>query len=156
MAGVNITNPHKKFQFKIELGLLDNFLAQEVTIPEAGADVVEHGDMNFIVKTAGIMKYGTLKINKLFSNNPDALNTLMMDWVKGCQNVFTGGGDIPDDYKIRARIIQLANDGITPRAVWEFEGLWPSKVNDIELSRVSSENTIESVEFQIDKMDKRL
>ena len=59
-----IKNPRKVFNFSFQIMPLpiDPFLAQKVTIPEVSADVVEHGDTNHDIKTAGRVKYGNIMI----------------------------------------------------------------------------------------------
>lgn len=144
-----VANPRKQFQFSIQIPGLYPFLAQKVTTPETDLDVVEHGDTNYIVKTAGIVKYGTLHVEKISSaNGPD---NFIWAWIKSIQDEYAGGGDIPDNYKKVAEIYQYATNGITIINTWQWEGVWPHKINGIELSRVQSDNTIENIEFCVDR-----
>ena len=53
-----VANPRKQFQFGIILPGLDPFLCQKVKSPDLEFEVAEHGDTNFLVKTAGILKVG--------------------------------------------------------------------------------------------------
>lgn len=149
-----IANPHKQFQWSIQLSVLDPFLAQKVTIPSPEIDVAEHGDTNYIIKTGGIIKWDTLKIEKISKASIDPLNNWVWDWVQTIQDAYVGGGEIPEVYKVDGQIIKYATDGVTIIGTWECEGLWPQKINGVELSRVDSNNTIESIEFQLDRMRK--
>ena len=152
----NIANPHKQFQWSIQLSVLDPFLAQKCDLPSPEIDVAEHGDRNFIVKTGGIIKYDMLTIEKISRASIDSSNNWIWDWVQRIQDPFAFGGDIPEDYKVNAEVIKFATDGFTIIGRWEMEGLWPSKINNVELNRVESNNTIESIEFQLDKMRKTM
>jgi hypothetical protein len=90
-----------------------------------------------------------ITVEKLMPNSlPD---NLMWGWINLVQNEFTGGGTIPDVYKKACQIQKLGTDLLTPTNTWNYTGVWPSKINGIELDRVSSENTIETIEFCVDK-----
>lgn len=160
----SITNPHKQFQFDIDIAGMDTMLAQKVTLPSPELDVAEHGDRNYIVKTAGIMKYDTLKVEKISwggnlyrGENISPSASLsgqgnIWQWVHNIQNVYAGGGALPSEYKATVTVTKYGTDGHTKLGTWRLDGCWPSKINGVELSRVDSENTIESVEFQVDQM----
>lgn len=147
-----VSNPHKKFQWSIEILTLNPFLAQKTTTPDTEIDVVEHGETNHLIKTGGMVKYGNLMVEKISSASIDPLNNFIWDWIRRIQDPATGGGDIPDEYKYNIRVLKYATNGETIIGRWEMEGAWPCKINGVELSRVESDNTIESLEFCIDKM----
>ena len=152
-----IANPHKQFQFSIELPGLDPFLAQEVILPDDGVAVVEHGDVNFKVKTAGLREIGVLKVKKLQPGDTvskqSAFTLYFRDWIRSIQDTGIGGGAIPDAYKVSARVVEYATDGVTPIAYHKYKGVFPSKINGKTLSRTSSDNTIDDIEFQLDEVD---
>lgn len=148
----NVANPHKQFQFSIKMFGLNPFLAQKVTLPEREFDIIEHGDINHIVKTAGLPRYGILTVEKISSASLN--DNWIWDWIFQIQDENWGSGDIPENYKTRVDIQKYATNGIRVVGNWSYIGVWPSKVNNIELSRVSSENTIESIEFQVDRLIK--
>lgn len=152
-----VSNPHKQFQFSIELPGLNPFLAQEVILPDDGLAVVEHGDTNYKVKTAGLREIGVLKIKKIQTGDNTKSNAdfrlYFQDWVKSIQDTSTGGGDIPDNYKVTGRVIEFSTDGITPIATYTYTGVWPSKINGKTLNRMASENSINEIEFQVDETD---
>jgi hypothetical protein len=145
----NIANPHKKFQYSIFLFGMNPFLAQKVTTADREYDIVEHGEGNHLIKTAGMVKLGTVNMEKLSSTRANEL--LIYNWAIQVQDEITGGGGIPAQYK-RNFIVQK-NDatGFLPIGQWEYIGGWPCKINGQELDRVSSDNTIETIEFCIDK-----
>lgn len=144
-----VANPHKKFLFSISLLGMNPFLAQKVTLPDREIDVIEHGEGNHVIKTGGMVKFGTLNVEKLSSaSGPDRL---FWDWILTVQDAVTGGGLVPDIYKLACQVDFLKNDGIVVLNSFTYGGVWPSKINGIELDRVSSDNTIESIEFQVDE-----
>ena len=144
-----VANPRKQFQFSIFCEGMNPFLAQKVTTPDIEVDVTEHGDANYLVKTGGIAKVGTLNIEKISSaNQPD---NLFWNWIMDVQNVFFGGGNLPQFYKRDIEVVEFATDGITIINSHYYEGCWPSKINGLELSRISSDNTMTSVELQVDR-----
>lgn len=143
----NVANPHKKFQFSIFLFGMNPFLAQKVTLPDRELDVTEHGEGNHVIKTAGMTKIGTLKVEKLY--NASLPDKIMWNWINLIQNEFTGGGAIPEVYKKAVQVQRLSTFN-TSLNTWNYVGVWPHKINGIELDRVSSDNTIESIEFCVD------
>lgn len=145
----HVANPRKQFQFTILIAGMNPFLCQKLSLPDTEVDVVEHGDSNYKVKTGGMKTYGTLKMDKLSSAN--APDNYFWEWIMSVQNEFLGGGVLPQIYKREITVMQLGTDGQTIINEWTWEGAWPFKINGIELSRLSSENTIESIEFQIDR-----
>ena len=146
-----ISNPRKGFNFQIILEGLNPFLAQEVELPDIEIEAVEHGDTNFDVKTAGRVKYGMIKIRKLqWATGPD---NLFFDWMMQCQNVFSGGGLIPEFYKRNVYVDELAVNGATVINSTFLEGCWPTKRAAISLSRTASDNTIEELELCVDRID---
>lgn len=144
-----VSNPRKQFQFTIIIPGLDPFLAQEVKTADTEFDVAEHGDTNFLVKTAGIRKIGTLTVSRI--QRADRIDTYFKKWADRIQNTVTGGGQLPSQYKTAVIVEEYSNDGITviERAI--YTGCWPQKINGKELSRKGSENTVESIEFSVDE-----
>lgn len=144
-----VSNPHKKFQFSIFLYGMNPFLAQKVTLPDREVEAVPHGEGNYSVKTAGMITLGNIIIEKLFSaNGPDRL---IYGWIKMVQDEFGGGGANPDIYKQAMQIQHLATNGSSVLKTYNYLGVWPTKINGIELDRLSSENTIESIELSVDR-----
>lgn len=147
MAKIN--NPRKNFNFQISIAGINPFLCQEVSLPDVDFDMVEHGDTNFDVKTAGRKKIGQMKLTKIFPS--DQLDTEIRDWAGSIQDTNTGGGDLPSEYKRTIVVQQYANDGVTVVEQWEFDGVWPQKINGIQFNRRSSENTTQEIEFCVDE-----
>lgn len=149
-----IANPRKNFNFSIQIAPLpiDPFLAQKVTIPEVSLDEVTHGDRNFDVKTAGRVKYGNIMMEKISTTS--GADNYMWDWLKSCQDDIIGGGLVPPAYKRVMTITELAEDGTSVLNTYICTGVWPNKINGIELNRQDSANTIESIEFSVDNIEK--
>ena len=144
-----VSNPHKKFQFSIFLFGMNPFLAQKVTLPDREVEPIEHGEGNHVVKTGGMLKLGTLTVEKLLTASiPDKL---IWGWIRLVQDEFTGGGAPPDVYKKAIQVQHLSNNGSSALQTYNYLGVWPTKINGIELDRVSSDNTIQSIEFCVDK-----
>lgn len=148
MAEIN--NPRKQFQFNIMVPGLNPFLCQDVKIPDVEFDMVEHGDRNYQVKTAGMKKVGQLAISKIMP--AETTDNFFWDWMRQIQDTDTGGGDLPSNYKKRIMVEQYANDGQTVIQRWEFDGAWPQKINGIEFNRKASENTIETIDICVDRV----
>jgi len=149
-----IDNPRKGFNFSIQIATLpiNPWLCQEVTIPEAAVEVAEHGDTNHDIKTGGRMKYTNVLLDKLMTT--DGPDNYFFDWINSVADVIIGGGLPPQAYKRIITISELAEDGATIINTWILTGAWPCKINGQKLSRQSSDNSIESIELCVDKVQK--
>lgn len=147
-----IANPKKAFNFGIIAAGLNPYAAQDVNIPDYEIDVVTHGDTNHDIKTAGKMNFGNVTITKL---RPMGLgDNWVWSWIQTIQNVYTGGGLLASQYKRDIDIVQYGYDNLTVTDRWEIDGAWPVRVNNMNLSRVSSENSMETVELSVDRSQK--
>ena len=144
-----IQNPRKQFNFGIQIFGMNEFLCQEVDLPDFEIDVIPHGDTNYDVKTGGRAKVGTLNVKKIMSAT--APDNFLWAWLTQVQNIQVGGGALPSLYKRNITVKEYSNDGVTILNIWQYFGVWPSKLNGLKLSRVGSENTIEDIEFQVDE-----
>lgn len=149
-----VSNPRKQFNFSIQIAPqpINPFLCQKVTVAEVSLDVTSHGDTNHDINTAGRVKVGKVTIEKIMTTS--GADNYFFDWLYSAQDPIIGGGLIPDDYKRILTITELAEDGTSALNTWVCIGAFPSKINDMELSRVSSDNTIEKIELTIDKIEK--
>ena len=148
MAQVN--NPRKSFQFNIIIAGIASFLCQQVKIPDVEMDTDEHGDTNHKIKTAGMINYSMLSVQKISESL--GLDNYIWDWINRIQNPVTGGGSLPSLYKQPIIVEQYAPDGRTVLKRWILEGCWPKRINGIEFNRVQSGNTVESIDFEVDKV----
>jgi hypothetical protein len=149
-----VADPKKSFNFSIATPGLNPFLAQKVNVPDFELDVVKHGDTNHDIKTAGKMNFGNITMEKISSST--SFDNWLWIWIQGIQNVSVGSGLLPQAYKREMVIMQLSVDGITPLDIWDCSGMWPFKINGIEFTRLESLNTIETIEFCVDKVRKSL
>lgn len=152
--GAQVKNPRKKFLFRIRFPKhpFNDYLAQKVTMPDIEIDQVEHGDINRDVKTAGRVKIGNMKVEKLMTTSgPD---DWLHDWLYSCQDHILGGGLTPSQYWEDAVVEELAEDGQTVLNTHMVGEIWPCKVSGLELDRTASENTIEEIEFSVGWVDK--
>jgi len=149
-----IPNPRKQFKFSIEIiGVpMNPYLAQNVEHPEIDIEPVPHGDINYEVKTAGMIRTGNATITKLMTTSgPD---NFMFNWHTLCQDVILGGGAVPDVYKRKVLVTEFAEDGQTILNVHEWYGCWPTKIQGQTNDRTASENTMEIVELSVDFVNK--
>lgn len=148
--GAKINNPRKEFQFTVIIPGLNPFLCQKAKLPDIDFDITEHGDTNFLVKTAGIKKIGKFSLDKI--SPADATDEFIYDWMDQIQDTTSGGGQLPSQYKQHILVEQYSNDGITVLKTWELSGAFPCKLNGIAFDRKSSENTVEAIEFDCDEV----
>ena len=144
-----VKNPRKKFLWQITFvnHPLNPYLFQKVNLPEITIEQVEHGDVNRSVKTAGRVTVGNMSANKLETTSGS--DTWLWDWLNSCQDMVLGGGLTPSEYWETARVDELAEDGVSILNSWICEEVWPYRINGQELDRMSSDNTIEDLEFSV-------
>lgn len=150
MAKIN--NPKKQFNFGIFAPGLNSYAVQTANIPDFEIEQVEHGDTNYTVKTPGRISFGNITLEKLrpidFSDN------WIWNWVLQVANAATGINGLPGQVKKNITIVQYSTDGITVTDQWEVEGAWPTRVNNMSLSRVTSDNSMETIELSVDRVIK--
>lgn len=146
-----VDNPRKQFQFNIIIPGLNPFLCQDVKTPDAEFDSVEHGDTGFLVKTAGLKKISKLTISKISS--AVFIDDFFKQWHRQIFQSDLGGGDIPSNYKRTIMVEEYSNDGVTVINREVYRGCWPQKINGKDFNRKGSDNTVESVDFEVDQDD---
>lgn len=152
--GAKIKNPRKKFLFQITFTKhpVNSYLFQSVQIPEVSVEVVSHGDINRDVKTGGRVSVGNLVCSKLETTSGS--DTWFWDWLNSVQDMILGGGLTPSEYWETIRIDELAEDGVSILNSWICEECFPTTVNGQELDRMSSDNTLEEIEFAVGTCNK--
>lgn len=152
--GAKIKNPRKVFLFQIIFTKhpINAYLFQKATIPEVSVEEVEHGDVNRSVKTAGRVSVGTLTVSKLETTSGS--DTWLWDWLMSVQDMLLGGGLTPSQYWETVQINELAEDGVSILNSWICEEVWPTRLNGQDLDRMSSDNTIEEIEFSVGTVEK--
>ena len=149
-----IKNPRKRFLWSIQfIGRpINPYLFQKITLPEKSVEVVEHGDINRSVKTGGRVTIGNLVAEKLLTTSGS--DTYFWDWLRSVQDSKLGGGLVPEQYWEKVLVSELAEDGVSVLNQWICEEVWPHKVNGQDLERMSSDNSLETVELVVGDMDK--
>ena len=147
-----IQNPKKKFQFDVAIAGMNSFLCQELTLPDMEIESVAHGDYNHDVKTGGRVSFGNLVIKKI--SPADQNDSMVFNRLRIIQDAYSTGGALPQDYKFEIIVTHFAPDGFTVTDRYQLNGCWLAKLNGIDLSRTASDNTMEEIEFSVDRMDK--
>ena len=149
-----VANPRKRFNWSVQISPdpINAFLFQKVNLPDAEIEESLHGDTNHDIKTAGRVTYGKVVCEKLMVS--DQGDSYLWSWFDTCQSSLLGGGAPPQIYKKTITVVEFAEDGVTVLNTWVCTGAWPSSMPGHEFDRQSSENTIENVEFSIDKHSK--
>lgn len=147
-------NPRKKFNWSIQIvpETINPFMFQKVNMPDAEIEADSHGDTNHDIKTAGRVSYTNIVSDKLMPS--DSGDTYLWAWFDSCQSSIIGGGLPPSEYKKNLEVVEFAEDGVTELNRWLAIGVWPQKLNGLEFDRADSGNTIETVEFCLDKLSK--
>lgn len=152
--GAKVKNPRKKFLWSISFPKhpINTYLFQTCTLPDIEIEQVTHGDVNRDVKTAGRVTIGNLVVEKLLTTAGS--DTWLIDWLYACQDHIIGGGLVPSQYWENAVVNELAEDGVSVINTHVLTEVWPCKISGLELDRMASENTIESIEFSVGTYDK--
>lgn len=152
--GAKIKNPRKKFLWGIQFinHPINQYLFQKVGVPDKSLEQVKHGDINRDVKTAGRVEIGNLTAEKLETTSGS--DTWIWDWMDSIQSTALGGGLSPSQYWEKVLVTEYAEDGTSVLNQWICEEVWPMKLNGRALERMSSDNTIDSIEFSVGDINK--
>lgn len=154
MSIAKVKNPRKKFLWQITFVKhpIQSYLFQSVDLPEKNVEVVSHGDINRDVKTGGRVTLGNMTANKLETTSGS--DTWLWDWMSSVQDTTLGGGLPPQEYWETVKVDELAEDGKSIINSWLCDEVWPARLNGQNLDRMSSDNTIETIEFAVGVMEK--
>lgn len=154
MAQAQVKNPRKRFLWSLTFikHPINPYLFQMINIPEVFVDEIRHGDTNRDVKTGGRVMVGSMTAEKL--ETTDGSDTWFWDWLMSVQDLQLGGGLTPSRYWETVLITEHAEDGVSIVNQWIADEVWPMRLNQQELNRMSSDNTIESIEFSVGKIEK--
>lgn len=144
-----IANTRKNFQYRIEMQGIEQFLVQKVTLPDIEIAATAHGEANMDVKTPGRITVGDLVLEKIKpSDRPDAIGMALLNLA---QDQLSGGGSlaavVKKDYVLR----EVDSTGLVTIGVWNIEGAWVKKLSTSTYDRMSSDNSIETLTFSVDK-----
>lgn len=150
-----ITNPRKKFNFRVSIlpaPEIPVFSVQQMSIGESAIEPVEHGFGNTILKTAGLIKPGNLTMERIMSASSADISAAIWAWHWAAQNPALQIGGDPVDYKRVIKVEELGDGFGSPivLSTWFAVGAWPSTINGREFDRTASENLIDSIEFSVD------
>lgn len=142
----------KVFNFAIEIDGIDQFLIQDVKVPEIEIGSVEHGATNYNKKTAGGVSYSDAELQHIVQE--DGGDNFAWEWLQKAQNTDTGQGGLTKDYYKDVIFKELAPNGTTlSRYLWE--GCWVKKISTSNFKRgKQDENVIRSVTLSVNKVKK--
>lgn len=145
-----VTNPRKGFNFVISFPgyPFEPILAQKVTTPDIDIEQTEHSEGIYSVKTGGRIKIGNVNIDKIARTTES--DSFFTSWAQQVADPVVNGGILPDAYKRSCVIDEVAENGVTVIDRHVYLGVWPTKLNGKELNRMSSDNTVQSVELSVD------
>lgn len=145
-------NALKVFGFALEINGVNQFLFQDVKIPDVEIGAVEHGGPNFNIKTAGGVAVTDAELQKI-KPAPEG-DSWAWDWLTQAQDMMAGTGGLAEDYKRNVIFKELAPNGTTINS-WLWEGCWVRKIATSNYKRGNqNENTIETVTMSVDRVVK--
>ena len=147
-----VANTRKVFNFRVEIAGVDQFEIQKVTLPEYEVESVEHGDVNYKVKTAGMVSISDMtfeKVKRLPGSDID-----IWTWLTSAQSITAGGGLLSVGYKRVVVIKEMDPTGLNTVNSYVLGGCWVKKVANSDFDRTSSDNSIETVTLSVDTMEK--
>ncbi len=154
-----LVNPRKQFKFRVTFMTLPQlvpFAVQELTLGDNEIEPVEHGFGNTVLKTAGIVKPGSITLNRIMGAAAPTASGEFWEWARIAQDAATLSGGDPDTYKRVLQVDELANDGQTALDTWYAYGCWPTKINGRSFNRTDSANTVESIELAVDYLSQNI
>lgn len=147
-----VANTRKVFNFRVEVDGVDQFEIQKVTLPEIEIEATEHGDVNYKVKTAGMVVIGDMTFEKV--KRLPASDTTLWDWMTQAQSIVAGGGLLALGYKRNVVIKEMDSTGLNTVNSYALGGVWVKKIANSDFDRASSDNSIETATLSVDTMVK--
>lgn len=145
----NVANPRKQFKFEIDIQGVNQFKVQKVTRPKSSVEVVEHGDTNYNVGTAGKIKFDNATLEVIKSS--PGRDEWAWDWLMSVQNPETGTGGLPLSYKRNIVVRELDSaDNTISTEIWY--GCFPVELEKGELDRTKSDNIMDKVVLWVDRV----
>lgn len=147
---IHVPNARKGFNFVVEVSGIPSFEVQSFTPPAIGAEVVEHGDANKSVKTAGRVTYGDATFTKLkrLPGSDDAV----WRWIREAQNGSRGSGGYFEDYNRTIVVREVGPNGVYTANYWVLTG-WVSNVEQSAFTRTESDNVLQTVTLAINDVE---
>ena len=142
-----IGDTKKGFRFAIDLNGVQQMSVQKVNGLEAEIEAIAHGEDDHDVFTPGRIKFGKVALERVQS--VFGTDTALWLWLQAAR---ISGANAKKTFTIR----QLSSDGIVSIAIWQVVGAFPTKVSQGEMSRISSDNIMETVELSVDDIKRLL
>lgn len=146
-----VSDTRKVFNWRIDIGGIDQFEVQDLELPEIEIAEVLHGDTNYDVKTPGKVKVGEMVLNKV--RPAPQSDTRFWDWLSRAQNMY-GGSTLAAGYQETLVVRELGPDGIITLNSYVCEGCWVKKVKQSKFDRMSSDNVIETAALSVNRIYK--
>jgi len=139
-------DPYTSYRFRLDINGVKAASFSQATIPDSSTDSVDYRegtDPLYNRKlSAGPVKYGTLSLKRGISDSMDLYN-----WRKQIEEQGAGSGR----QNITITLIdETGNDTVT----WNIFQAWPSKYESSELNATSTEVLIETLEVQLEKIER--
>jgi hypothetical protein len=125
------------------------FLVKAAALPASNITPIDVPFRGRILKLAGERTFDTWTITVL--NDTDfSIRTAFEQWMNGISKLDDASGEVnPEDYSQSAKVFQLDRSGDVMRE-YEFYGLFPTNISQIDLSMDSSDTVEEfTVELQV-------
>lgn len=143
-------NPIKQFNWTIEIDGLDQFVAQECTLPDRTIDEAEHTEGNFVVRTPGLVRLGDLSLSNLKPS--EVADNWAQDWFTSVQDLEEGTGQIPQLYNRNIVVRLRDNQGNTVQQ-YEYKDCWIKQITGLTLSKTTSDNILEEVVITVNGLE---
>jgi T4-like virus tail tube protein gp19 len=143
-------NATKVFNFAIEINGIDQFLIQDVKVPEVEIGAVEHGASNYNVKTAGGVATSDAELQKIVP--APGGDRWAWDWLMKAQDPNNETGGLTEDYYKDIVFKELSPSGATLNSdLWI--GSWVRKVSKSNYKRgKQDENVIQTVTISVNRV----
>lgn len=135
-------NPVKQFQYVIEVDGLDQFLCQELTLPDETIEEAEHTEGNAVYRTPGLTRIGDVTLSNLVPT--DENDDWAKSWLLQVQDRQAGSGGTPEQY-LRTVVVRLLDNGGNTIKTYEMIDCWVKQITGLTLSKSTSDNIMREV-----------
>lgn len=135
-------DPYQNHRFRVEIAGVAQANFAEVTLPESSSDIIEHREGTYatVQKQAGFTSYSALILKWGITASLELYN-----WRKQIEQ-----GKI-NSMRRNIAITLIDEEGIDV-ARWEFTNAWPSKYKGPNLTALTNEIAIETLEIVFETM----
>lgn len=143
-------NPAKQVHFIIEANGLNQFICQDLTLPDKSIGEGEHTEGVLVVKTPGRVTIGSMTLSNLVPT--DQTEDWAYTWFSQVYNTRTAQGGTPSDY-LRTLVVRVQDGAGNNIKSYELVDCWVKKVGGVQLSKGSDDNVIEEIELVVGDWD---